>query len=161
MIVRFTLLLKQMMHPRSKTGLNALLVIFVVGWIAMILLNEHKTEVVLISSKFLASPQTSFGVRLSRIHFSPTWGRNECVTDEPQRTSAGRLQRARMLIGLMDDIYMRYFTEVRFTLPHSNAWVNVNPHPLTKRQGGDKWGKEGDLRQKTVLRGYGIGNLSF
>ena len=40
---------------------------------------------------FLASPQTSFGVRLSRIHFSPTWGRNECVTNEPQRTSAGRL----------------------------------------------------------------------
>ena len=33
----------------------------------------------------LASPQTSFGVRLSRIHFSPTH------TNEPQRTSAGRL----------------------------------------------------------------------
>ena len=33
---------------------------------------------------YLASPQTSFGVRLSRI-------RNECVTNEPQRTSAGRL----------------------------------------------------------------------
>ena len=31
----------------------------------------------------IASPQTSFGVRLSR--------RNECVTNEPQRTSAGRL----------------------------------------------------------------------
>ena len=31
---------------------------------------------------FLASPQTSFGVRLSRI---------QCVTNEPQRTSAGRL----------------------------------------------------------------------
>ena len=31
----------------------------------------------------LASPQTSFGVLLSRIHFSPTWGRNECVTNEP------------------------------------------------------------------------------
>ena len=41
----------------------------------------------------IASPQTSVGVRLlSRIHFSPTWGRNECVTTtEPQRTSAGRL----------------------------------------------------------------------
>ena len=41
----------------------------------------------------LASPQTSSGVRLSRIQFSPTdtWGRNECVTNEPQRTSAGRL----------------------------------------------------------------------
>ena len=38
----------------------------------------------------LASPQTSFGIRLSRIHFS-LWGRNECVTNEPQRTSAGRL----------------------------------------------------------------------
>ena len=36
----------------------------------------------------VASPQTSFRVRLSRIHF---WGRNECVTNEPQRTSAGRL----------------------------------------------------------------------
>ena len=35
------------------------------------------------SSVPLASPQTSFGVRLSRIHF--------CVTNEPQRTSAGRL----------------------------------------------------------------------
>ena len=32
----------------------------------------------------LASSQTSFGVRLSRIH-------HECVTNEPQRTSAGRL----------------------------------------------------------------------
>ena len=32
----------------------------------------------------VASPQTSFGVRLSRIH-------DECVTNEPQRTSAGRL----------------------------------------------------------------------
>ena len=49
----------------------------------------------------LASPQTSFGVRSSRIHFSPRtvrekwisppWGSNECVTNEPQRTSAGRL----------------------------------------------------------------------
>ena len=39
----------------------------------------------------LASPQMSFGVRLSRIHFSPTDKRNECVTNEPQRTSAGRL----------------------------------------------------------------------
>ena len=34
------------------------------------------------ASATLASPQTSFGVRL---------GRNECVTNEPQRTSAGRL----------------------------------------------------------------------
>ena len=33
----------------------------------------------------LASPQTSVGVRLSRIHL------DECVTNEPQRTSAGRL----------------------------------------------------------------------
>ena len=38
----------------------------------------------------VASPQTSFGVRLSRIHF--IWGRNERVTNEPQRTSAGRLR---------------------------------------------------------------------
>ena len=38
----------------------------------------------------LASPQTSFGVRLLRIHFSPR-GINYCVTNEPQRTSAGRL----------------------------------------------------------------------
>ena len=35
-----------------------------------------------IASQGLASPQTSFGVRLSRIHFSQ---------NEPQRTSAGRL----------------------------------------------------------------------
>ena len=34
----------------------------------------------------IAYPQTSFGVRLSRIHFSP---RNEDVTNEPQRTSCG------------------------------------------------------------------------
>ena len=48
---------------------------------------------------YVASPQTSFGVRLSRIHFSPTetWGRNECVTNEPQRTSAGRLVFMRMI----------------------------------------------------------------
>ena len=37
--------------------------------------------------KHVASPQTSFGVRLSRIHW-----RNECVTNEPQRTPAGRLK---------------------------------------------------------------------
>ena len=45
----------------------------------------------------VASPQTSFGVRLSRIHFSPMErngemgprGRNGYVTNEPQRTSAG------------------------------------------------------------------------
>ena len=37
-----------------------------------------------IASQGLASPQTSFGVRLSRIHFSQ---------NEPQRTSAGRLPR--------------------------------------------------------------------
>ena len=42
------------------------------------------------SGLWVASPQASFGVRLSRIHFSPT-GRNECVTNEPQRTPAGRL----------------------------------------------------------------------
>ena len=51
----------------------------------------------------VASPQTSVGVRLSRIHFSPTspistpWGRNECVTNEPQRTSAGRLATLRVI----------------------------------------------------------------
>ena len=36
----------------------------------------------------LASPQMSFGVRLSRIHFSPTeeekWGRNECDKRTPK-----------------------------------------------------------------------------
>ena len=37
------------------------------------------------SGQLVASPQTSFGVRLSRIQ------KNECVTNEPQRTSAGRL----------------------------------------------------------------------
>ena len=46
----------------------------------------------LLTTATIASTQTSFGVRLLRIHFSPTWGRNECVTNEPQRTSAGRLQ---------------------------------------------------------------------
>ena len=43
------------------------------------------------TGQVVASPQTSFGVRLSRTHFSPPWGRNECVTNEPQRTSARRL----------------------------------------------------------------------
>ena len=42
----------------------------------------------------VTSSQRSFGVRLSRIHFSPTekcpWGRHEYATNEPQRTSAGR-----------------------------------------------------------------------
>ena len=37
MIVSFTLLLKRMMHPRSKTWLKAVFVRFVVGWIAIIL----------------------------------------------------------------------------------------------------------------------------
>ena len=37
-----------------------------------------------VTRKGLASPQTSFGVRVSRI---------ECVPNEPQRTSAGRLER--------------------------------------------------------------------
>ena len=35
-------------------------------------------------------PTDVLGDSLSRIHFSP-WGRNESVTNEPQRTSAGRL----------------------------------------------------------------------
>ena len=35
----------------------------------------------------LASPQMSFVTH----SFPPRWGRNECVTNEPQRTSAGRL----------------------------------------------------------------------
>ena len=42
----------------------------------------------------VTSPQRSFGVRLSRIHSSPTekcpWGRHEYATNEPQGTSAGR-----------------------------------------------------------------------
>ena len=49
----------------------------------------------------LASPQTSFGVRTSRIHFS---GRNKCVTNEPQRTSAGRLICA--MIGLFKKLLL-------------------------------------------------------
>ena len=42
----------------------------------------------------LASPQTSFGVVCHAFISSVTHsflGRNECVTNEPQRTSAGRL----------------------------------------------------------------------
>ena len=38
-------------------------------------------------ARAVASPQTSFGVRLWRIH--------ECGTNEPQRTSAGRLHERR------------------------------------------------------------------
>ena len=45
------------------------------------------------SSLNLASQQTFYGVRLSRIHFSPALGRNECVTNEPQRTSAYGLKK--------------------------------------------------------------------
>ena len=40
--------------------------------------------------KRLASPQTSFGF-VCHAFISPPWTRNECVTNEPQRTSAGRL----------------------------------------------------------------------
>ena len=64
----------------------------------------------------LASPQTSFGVRLSRIHFSPTdgpWWGNEYVTNEPQRTSAGRLLSTAMhALGLdRSDTSYRYARE--------------------------------------------------
>ena len=47
----------------------------------------------LVWSSGIASPETSFGVRSSRIHFTHLfpWGRNERVTNEPQRTCAGRL----------------------------------------------------------------------
>ena len=33
---------------------------------------------------------------LDFIYSSRTWGRNECVTNEPQRTSAGRLNFSRL-----------------------------------------------------------------
>ena len=38
----------------------------------------------------VASPQTSFGF-FCHAFISPLGGRNECVTNEPQRTSSGRL----------------------------------------------------------------------
>ena len=47
-------------------------------------------ELIAESITAVASPQASFGVRLSRTHFSPT--------NEPQRTSAGRL--SQRLVGL-------------------------------------------------------------
>ena len=50
------------------------------------------------TAKYLASPQTSFGVRLSRIHF----------TNEPQRTSAGRLQ----------NILNEQYTELTYTFKY-------------------------------------------
>ena len=55
--------------------------------------NEKKDTHYNIYPPRVASPQTSFVVRSSRIHFSPTEmsGRNECVTNEPQMTSEGRL----------------------------------------------------------------------
>ena len=48
------------------------------------------------SHTILASPQTSIGVSLMRDKRTPKdvcgeANRNECVTNEPQRTSAGRL----------------------------------------------------------------------
>ena len=44
------------------------------------------------SYPYLASPQTSLGVRSSFLpHRRRPWGSNECVTNEPQRTSAGKL----------------------------------------------------------------------
>ena len=65
----------------------------------------------------LASPQTSFGVRLSRIHFSSRpWGRNECVTNEPQRTSAGRLE-----LNLLLSIFWT------LSLPSSSSWHHELP----------------------------------
>ena len=60
----------------------------------MAVLKKMNCKLKLIFTPKVASLQTSFGVHLSRIHFSPTerpWGRNECVTNEPQRMSAGRL----------------------------------------------------------------------
>ena len=50
----------------------------------------RRTRHSFLSGTTLASPQTSFGVRLSRIH--------EGVTNEPQRTSAGRLERHKTLV---------------------------------------------------------------
>ena len=56
----------------------------------------HPNKILQGAEGIIVSPQTSFGVRSSRIHFTPhgrrPWGRNECVTNEPQRTSAGRLK---------------------------------------------------------------------
>ena len=68
----------------------------------------------------VASPQTSFGVRLSRIH--------ECVTNEPQRTSAGRL--ARRLKALEK---LRWTMSVSLPLPRVQAmqsWITRWPRAL-------------------------------
>ena len=70
--------------------------------------NFIETQFVVFSKQawWLASLQTSFGVRSSRIHFSPTdrpWGKNDCVTNEPQRKSSGRL---------LDDLFCTPLTAV-------------------------------------------------
>ena len=69
----------------------------------------------------IASPQTSFGVRLSRIHF--IWGRNECVTNEPQRTSAGRLGQTRTVLSSQHKAYRNPFVLVN----HSRRDVSCKP----------------------------------
>ena len=62
MIVSFTLLLKQMMHPRSKTDRIENCVGYICRWMNRndLKLNEHKAEVVLISSKFRDGPSLDY-----------------------------------------------------------------------------------------------------
>ena len=50
--------------------------------------NENTKWKTGLATQFLASPQTSFAVRLSRIHFSPTWGEMNAWQTNPK----GRLR---------------------------------------------------------------------
>ena len=63
----------------------------------------------------LASPQTSFGVR-SR-------GRNECVTNEPQRTSAGRLDWLLLLMERVSLWCTRFRDSFEYRRHFSDKWV--------------------------------------
>ena len=70
----------------------------------------------------LASPQTSFGVRFV------TWGRNECVTNEPQRTSAGEATapliiafEQALLFGQAKRVSLARSRKTSFTYPNRRA----------------------------------------
>ena len=75
----------------------------------------------------LASPRTSFGV-CSR-------GRNECVTNEPQRTSAGRLDWLLLLIERVSLWCTRFPDSFGCRRHFSDRWVTWYLVYLAKYQG--------------------------
>ena len=77
---------KEVVEGEGRINFNLLVCVHKNTWICYYQKKTDSRNEGVKVSQGLASPQTSFGVRLSRIH--------ECVTNEPQRTSAGRLVRA-------------------------------------------------------------------